>query len=108
MQYRGRVVSLLMTASETPIGTPWLVETIPHVIGRPADGLAVVSVSGSRHAIVLVSDLPSAELAQLSRIVSLPLLQRLGSLTPDRGTTAGSIALLIARSVQQAGIGHVE
>jgi hypothetical protein len=38
------------------------------------DGLSVVSVNGRRHAILLVGDLGSTELTQLSRIVSLPPL----------------------------------
>jgi hypothetical protein len=38
-------------------------------------------VNGSRHAIVLVSDLGHAELIQLSQMVSLPLVQRLGTVT---------------------------
>jgi hypothetical protein len=50
------------------------------------DGLSVVSVNGSRHAIVLVSDLRSGELTQLSQIVSLPLVQRLGRVVPNRST----------------------
>jgi hypothetical protein len=78
------------------------------VIGRPLDGLSVVSVTGSHHAVVLVGDLSVAELMQLARIVSLPLLQRLGSLTPNRDTTAGPIALLIAAPVQESGISHDE
>jgi hypothetical protein len=104
MQYRGRLVSLLMTASETPTDTLSSAEAIPHVIGGPLDGLSVVSVSRSRHAIVLVSDLSSVELMELSRIVSLPLLQRLGGLIPGRGTTPGPIALLVAQSIQESGI----
>jgi hypothetical protein len=74
LQYRGRTVSLLMTANSGA-------DAVPHVIGRPTNGLTVVSVSGSRHAIVLVSDLGHAELIQLSQMVSLPLVQRLGTVT---------------------------
>jgi hypothetical protein len=40
------------------------------------DGLSVVSVNGSRHAVMLVSDLGNSELAQLAGILSLPLVQR--------------------------------
>jgi hypothetical protein len=77
LQYRGRVVSLLMTANGGATGPGARADVIPHVIGRPMDGLSVVSVNGSRHAVVLVSDLGNAEMTQLSQMVSLPLAQRL-------------------------------
>jgi hypothetical protein len=76
MQYRGRVVSLLMTAGDgltRSADTP----AIPHLIGRPMNGLSVVAVNGPRHAILLVSDLERSELTQLSRAVSMPLARRL-------------------------------
>jgi len=41
------------------------------------NGLSVVSVTDSNHAILLVSDLDSTDLAQLSRAVSVPLAGRL-------------------------------
>jgi hypothetical protein len=81
LQYRGHVVSLLLTANRGAIGTSDRADVVPQVIGRPMDGLSVVSVNGSRHAILLVSDLGNAELAQLSQMVSPPLVQRLGTLT---------------------------
>lgn len=86
LQYRGRVVSLLMTANGGATGAAEGADAIPHVIARPMDGLSVVFVNGSRHAIVLVSDLGSGELTRLSQIVSLPLVQRLGSVMPNRST----------------------
>ena len=81
LQYRGRVVSLLMTANAGATGAAEGADAIPHAIGRPVDGLSLVSVNGSRHAVVLVSDLGNAELTQLSKMVSPPLVQRLGTLT---------------------------
>jgi len=86
LQYRGHVVSLLVTANDrdTAIASE---EAIPHVIGRPMDGLSVVSVNGSRHAVMLVSDLEDNQLTQLARIVSLPLAQRLADVTSDRAKT---------------------
>lgn len=88
MEYRGRVVSLLMTANDGGTGNVGE-NAIPHVIGRPMNGLSVVSVNGTRHAILLVSDLDSAELAQLSRAVSVPLARRLDvSLVSDHGSFA--------------------
>ena len=89
MEYRGRVVSLLMTANEGAAVSTDTADALPHVIGRPTNGLSVVSVNGATHAILLVSDLESPELTQLSRIVSVPLAQRLqGSLLPDRSALA--------------------
>jgi hypothetical protein len=86
LQYRGRVVSLLVTAHDgaTAIDSA---EAIPQIIGRPTGGLSVVSVNGSRHAVMLVSDLENNQLTQLARIVSLPLAQRLADITSDRTKT---------------------
>ena len=84
LKYRGRVVSLLVTEDDR---ATIAAEAIPHVIGRPMDGLSVVSVNGSRHAVMLVSDLKSSELTQLARIVSLPLAQRLADASADRANT---------------------
>jgi hypothetical protein len=79
LQYRGHVVSLLVTAQE---GSPTAAETVdavPHLIGRPLNAMSVVSVNGSRHAVLLVSDLGNAELTELAETVSLPLAQRLAA-----------------------------
>ena len=72
MQYQGHVVSLLLTAA-----APHGADRAPQRIGETANGLSVVSVSGSRHAVLMVSDLASDQLQQLSTIVALPLAQRL-------------------------------
>ena len=66
MEYRGRVVSLLMTANDGTKARAGA-DAVPHLIGRPIDGLSVVSVNGSNHSILLVSDLGSTDLAQLPR-----------------------------------------
>src|SRR4029453_17032983 len=97
LQYHGRVVSLLVTAHDSATASSASAEAIPHVIGRPLDGLSVVSVSGTRHAVMLVSDLDKNELMQLAGIVSLPLAQRLGDLTTDRTKPA---AWFLAQAVQ--------
>jgi len=95
IQYRGRVVSLLVTArADEPGGAA------PHVIGRPLNGLSVVSVNGSRHAVLLVSDLGRTELTELSESVSLPLAQRLEDPGPDR---SAPVAWLIADPVASRG-----
>ena len=82
LEYRGRVVSLLVTASDRTTAAA-SADDIPHLIGRPMDGLSVVSVNGSRHAVMLVSDLERGELTQLAGIVSLPLARRLAGVTSD-------------------------
>jgi hypothetical protein len=93
MEYRGKVVSLLMTASDPSSGGE-AADALPHVIGRSRNGLSVVSVRGSRHAILLVGDLPSGELTELAKVVSLPLAQQLaGRLGSAEGNT---LAALIA------------
>ena len=52
------------------------------------DGLSVVSANGTRHAVMLVSDLEKNDLTRLAEIVSLPLVQRLAGATSDRTTTS--------------------
>jgi len=88
MQYRGRAVSLLMTANGSGTGAAEPTDAMPHLIGRQVDELSVVSVNGSHYAILLVGDLGSRELTELSRSVSMPLAERLGSLLPARRTQA--------------------
>ena len=90
MEYRGRVVSLLLTPNEEAGAAREPGEPLPHLIGRRKDGLSVVSVDRSRHAILLVSDLGTDELTQLSKMVSVPLAQRLDPrlTSVDRHTVA--------------------
>jgi hypothetical protein len=85
MHYRGSVVSLLMTGKDEEAIV--VQDAVPHLLGRPMNGLSVVSVDGTHHTIVLVSDLNSAELMRLAKAVSLPLAQRLEvSLGRDQGS----------------------
>jgi hypothetical protein len=81
LQYRGRVVSLLMTANDASA----VADAMPHLIGLPADGLSVVSVNGAHHAFLVVGDLDSAALTELSRAVTVPLARRLDArlFTPE-------------------------
>jgi hypothetical protein len=99
MEYHGRVVSLLMTANDGgPSGIGQ--DAVPHVIGRPMNGLSVMSVNGTHHAILLVSDLDSADLAELSRAVSVPLARRLDvSLMPNRGILTSVAPLQLLRGL---------
>jgi hypothetical protein len=78
LEYRGRVVSLLMTAGDEAARAS-VTDAIPHLIGQPIDGLSVVSVESSRHAVMLVSDLNRADLTELSRVVTVPLARRLAA-----------------------------
>jgi hypothetical protein len=97
LRYQGHVVSLLVTADDGSTSAADTARAVPHLIGRPIEGLSVVSVNGSRHAILLVSDLDSAELTQLSRAVSVPLAQRLSAhLTAADHDTVASLYVLPA------------
>lgn len=88
MTYRGHVVSLLMTTNGSATGSAER-DALPHVLGRPMNGLSVVSVSGTGHAILLVSDLGSTELGELSQVISVPLARRLdASRAPEGGDLA--------------------
>jgi hypothetical protein len=99
MQYRGHVVSLLMTANDRPDGAAEVVDAIPHLIGHPMNGLSVVSVNGSHHEIMLVSDLGEADLTNLSTAISVPLAHRLeaGLIPADADLLA---AVYVAQVVQ--------
>ncbi len=106
MEYRGRVVSLLMTASDAVAGGP-ATTAIPHVIGAPVDGLSVVSVDMARHAILLVSDLDRAELTQLSRTVAMPLARQLeAAATPPPSALMALLAPLRATTSNAPSIEH--
>lgn len=97
MRYRDHVVSLLMTVHDAS-SIDESADAVPHLIGKPMNGLSVMSVEGSHHALLLVSDLNRSELSQLATVVSLPLARRLeGSLFPDRSQVA---ALYIAQPVR--------
>jgi hypothetical protein len=64
------------------------------------NGLSVMSVNGTHHAILLVSDLDSADLAELSRAVSVPLARRLDvSLMPNRGILTSVAPLQLLRGL---------
>jgi hypothetical protein len=96
LRYRGRIVSLLVTANDETSAAA-ATKAVPHVIGRTMEGLSVVSVNGSRHAVMLVGDLEQSALAQLAGVVSLPLVQRLASVATGR---AEPTARLFVRPLQ--------
>jgi putative zinc finger protein len=96
LQYQGHVVSLLVTANEGSTGPAEASGAMPHLIGRPLNGLSVVSVNGSRHAVLLVGDLESAELTQLSQTVSLQLARRLAARSTADDDTMASLYVLPA------------
>jgi hypothetical protein len=75
MRYQGHIVSLLMTGvGAEPLSAT--VDTTPRLIGEPAYGLSVVSVTGVRHAFLIVSDLDTATLTRLSAAIAAPLAVR--------------------------------
>ena len=84
LEYRGRVVSLLVTRNDEAVTAGEFAGADPHVIGQSNYGLSVVSVRGTRHAVLLVGDLDKKELTKLAGIVSTPLVQQLGSVLADR------------------------
>ncbi len=91
LDYRGHVVSLLVTdAGDDAAGVDVHADLAPQLRGRPVNGLSVVSVRGSRHAVLLVSDMDERELTQLSTTVSVPLARQLASalIRPDQGPLA--------------------
>jgi hypothetical protein len=88
LRYHDRVVSLLVTAATSPATSS---NTVPRVIGRPFEGLSVVSVNGTRHAVMLVSDLDTRELTQLAGIVAVPLVQQLADGRSDRSSLTATL-----------------
>ena len=89
LQYRGRVVSLLVTANDRATGDVESAGCDSTCHWTSQKGLSVVSVNGSHHAILLVSDLENTELTQLSKFISVPLARRLeASVAADRGSLA--------------------
>ena len=92
LDYRGHVVSLLVTANKhqdasgppSPMGSP------RYLLRSSLNRLTVVSVRGPHHAVVLVSDLDEHELTGLSNAMSVPLARRLTGrvILPDPGTLA--------------------
>lgn len=87
LEYRGRVVSLLMTANDAgALSTTAHEDSTPHLHGHPVNGLSVISVRGPRHAILLVGELGEHELAELSKAVAMPLAHQMMSrlIRPDR------------------------
>lgn len=78
LQYRQHVVSLLVTTDDESSRSVTLPPDLdPHLHGAPVKGLSVASIRGAHHAILLVSDLDGRELTQLSRTVSVPLVDQL-------------------------------
>jgi len=77
LQYRGHVVSLLVTAVDARPPITLADEAVPHVLGPSIQDQSVVSVTGSHHAVLLVGDLPVRELTQLADVISVPLAREL-------------------------------
>ena len=105
LNYQGHVVSLLVPASEESDRGSETASAARHLIGRSMKGLSVVSVNGSHHAVLLVSDLGKAELEQLSQAVSLPLAQRLATRRIADSETMASLSILRVLN-RQVGVGQ--
>jgi hypothetical protein len=94
LHYREHVVSLLVTSDDERPGVGALPPDLdPQSHRDPANGLSVTSIRGARHAILLVSDLESRELTQLSTLVSVPLAGQLVS-GPTRPTSHAMATLI--------------
>jgi hypothetical protein len=97
LEYRRRVVSLLLTQDDADLSNGSVDrDGAAHVHGRSANGFTVVSVHGSAHMILLVSDLDSQDLVRLSEAVSTPLAQKLaeGGLVTFRMPVASTLGSL--------------
>jgi hypothetical protein len=78
LEYRGKVVSLLLTQEDGDLSDGSVGgDGAAHVHGRSDNGFTVVSVRRSAHMILLVSDLEAQDLVRLTEAVSKPLAQRL-------------------------------
>ena len=92
LDYRGHVVSLLVTANkpDDASGPSAPMGSTPYLLRTSLNRLTVVAVRVPHHAVVLVSDLEEQELTQLSNAVSVPLARRLAGrvIVPDPGTLA--------------------
>lgn len=78
LEYRGRVVSLLLAQRDGDLSNGSVTgEASAHGDGRSNTGFSVVSIRGSAHTILLVSDLGTRDLVRLSEAVSTPLAQKL-------------------------------
>lgn len=80
LQYRGAVVSLLVTAVE-PVaggGNPVAVDVLARAVSSTrVDGLALVSFRAGRHMVFLTGDVPPADLLQLAAAIDRPLSREL-------------------------------
>ena len=98
LEYRHRIVSLLLTAEDDE-SLKETADLAPRNHGRSADGYRVVSVRGAGHTILLVSDLDADNLVQLSEAVSVPLVRQLSG-TVSRSDHEPSAALCVYQGAE--------
>lgn len=77
MDYRGRVVSLLLTANAAASDRTEFHDAAAHIERTSVNGFSVLSVPASDHMILLVSDLSQEELGALAQVVAIPLARQL-------------------------------
>jgi putative zinc finger protein len=78
LEYQGKLVSLLLTQDDGNLSDGSMGrDAAAHVHGPFATGFTVVSVRGSGHTVLLVSDLATDDLVRLSDAISRPLAQKL-------------------------------
>lgn len=101
LRHRDRIVSLLVTMNDDASDDDVRGDSSPHVHGSPVNGLTVVSVRATRHAVLLVGDLGEHELTRLSKAVSVPLAQQLqgSAMLPDPTALAALVPVASAGSL---------
>jgi hypothetical protein len=78
LQYRGAIVSVLVTGSEGALSVALPDDRTPHS-GR-VDAMSLVSLSAPRHRIFFVGDLPEGDLARLAEAVGPSLAKGLATM----------------------------
>jgi hypothetical protein len=77
-EYRGTLVSLLVTAADDGLRLPLPGEALPHITSaRQVDRMSVVSFRTLRHAVFLAGDVAPADLTALAGAIAAPLYREL-------------------------------
>ena len=77
-EYRGTLVSLLVTAADDGLRLAFPGEALPHVTSaRQVDHMSVVSFRTSRYAVFFAGDVAPADLTALAGAIAAPLYREL-------------------------------